>query len=710
MVTAAVLTADQRLGFQIHSWMKELSDQVQLENFSDLKTFSTKIETEIIDGDKLKSKDDDAPLDAEDIGSGKTSKPEQSRYYGILIVDVDLLLQSNERPLTWSTMIKDLLKDRGRSDPDQPTKILLMSFESGSIKPESFRHEAIDDLVLKPLDRSLFLQKVEILAAEKPGVKPSFLFRQTTAMDIEVGKDVMIDEISEFAVAIRNPAPLAEGVFAAIHCEVFGDRAQGRILARSYKSEKHPTIEGEFLVRFGYFGVTTAQLDRVKKYIRQQQMPGRSKTPRAASLDIEDPPVPFNRIAIIDMDRNESKELKSTITDHYLGVAVTQFPSYARFLFALQKLAPQKPVPVQPVIQTPAVAELMGPPKPEEAPEPVEEVPPWPTNGPLVFLAGGPDVELKRFVSGAGKKDELVFGKTAEEWIERPSDWLSGMEKDDREDFQQMIDYVKGGGKGYALFRVRDEEDRLYYLEANGSLEKAGDGDGNAILKIELRRHSEEDWKTLEKKASAGDQVVDPAEFRFDAIFIDGTLIRGEVPSWIEGLNEALLNAGAFNRGEPMPKIMILADEKSRLRPESFRFKAIGDFVFKPLERKFVSYKVKTLIPELVPRGEPDMPPFVPCEIPAKLAKDAKMEEVSEYGLTIAHPSPFRGNVYMRFFSPLFGDNSDGVIGRCTHCDKKAGEGEGYACHFTFFGTTDEVLKRIRTWIREDYVHRKEGS
>lgn len=711
MVTAAVLTADQRLTFQIHSWMKELGDTVQLEVFSDLKAFTTKIETEVIDDSKLKSNDDDAPLDAEDIGSGKSGKPEQSRYYGLLIVDVDMLLSNNERPLTWSTVIKDLLKDRGRSDPMMPTKILLMSFESGSIKPESFRHEAIDDLILKPLDRSLFLQKVELLAAEKPGVKPSFLFRQATSMAIEVGKDVMIDEISEFAVAIRNPAPLAEGVFAVIHCEVFGDRGQGRILARSYRSEKHPTIEGEFLVRFGYFGVAQAQLDRVKKYIRAQQMPSRSKGARKATIDIEDPPVPFNRVAIIDMDQQESKELRSTINDHYLGVAVTQFPSYARFLFALNKLAPKKAEPVQPVLQTPAVAEMMGPPNPYTIePEPVEDVPPWVGTSGLTYIAGGTDAQLIRFVSGTGKKNDLIFNKLAEEWMERPSDWLSGMEKEDREDFQQMIDYVRNGGKGYALIRVRDDEDRLYYLEASGVIEKTGDADGNATFKILLKRHTEDDWKALRKKASAGEDVADPAEFRFDAIFIDGSLVRGEVPSWIEGLNEALINVGAFNRGETMPKIMILSDEKSRLRPENFRFKGIGDFVFKPVERKFVSYKIKTLIPELVPRGEPDMPPFVPCEIPAKLAKDAKMEEVSEYGLTIAHPSPFRGNVYMRFFSPLFGDNSDGVIGRCSHCDKKQGEGEGYACHFTFFGTTDEVLKRIRTWIREDYVHRKEGS
>jgi hypothetical protein len=108
------------------------------------------------------------------------------------------------------------------------------------------------------------------------------------------------------------------------------------------------------------------------------------------------------------------------------------------------------------------------------------------------------------------------------------------------------------------------------------------------------------------------------------------------------------------------------------------------------------------------------------------MAKDVRMVEVSEYGISIVHPAPFREGVFMRFFSPLFGEHPDGIIGRCNYCEKTEADHGGvggaaggaagashhatYHCNFILFGAHDELLRRIRSWIREDYVHKKEGS
>jgi hypothetical protein len=63
----------------------------------------------------------------------------------------------------------------------------------------------------------------------------------------------------------------------------------------------------------------------------------------------------------------------------------------------------------------------------------------------------------------------------------------------------------------------------------------------------------------------------------------------------------------------------------------------------------------------------------------------------------------------MRFFSPLFGNQADGVLARCAASLPAGGEDPMYKCHFVFFGCSDELHKRIRTWIREDYVQKKES-
>jgi hypothetical protein len=102
------------------------------------------------------------------------------------------------------------------------------------------------------------------------------------------------------------------------------------------------------------------------------------------------------------------------------------------------------------------------------------------------------------------------------------------------------------------------------------------------------------------------------------------------------------------------------------------------------------------------------MPPFIPCELPGRVAKEVKMESIAEFGLTILHPTPFRPHVYMRFFVPVIGEGARGILARCTHCEKTEGANPVYRCHFAFFGVGDELLKRIRKGIREDYVQKKE--
>ncbi|MES2854430.1 MAG: hypothetical protein V4692_01145, partial [Bdellovibrionota bacterium] len=367
-------------------------------------------------------------LDAEDIGSGKSSSKKKDSFYRLLIVDLDLVLASNQTPLSWAKFIKELLKEKNCSDPLFPVKIIFMAFEGGTVRPEGLRHESVDDLIVKPLDKSVFLQKIELLTADKPNISPTFLFRQKAEEVIEAGKDAMIDEISDFAIAIRNPTPLAQGVYATIHCEVFGQNEDARVIARVYQSQKHPSLEGEWLVRFMYFGLRSQQLNNVKKFLRDHQSPGRFKAPRDENLG-GDPAVPFNRIAVIDMDQTAFEDISSIVGQRYMGVELIHFPSYARFLMQIQKYMPeQKPLALAP---DPAAAKAGD--KPAEV-VPVEVKPPevkvevkgWPGKKPLIFTVNAESLELLAFDVPL-KPEEIVFGKKVGDWKDRAGDWMASI-------------------------------------------------------------------------------------------------------------------------------------------------------------------------------------------------------------------------------------------------------------------------------------------
>ncbi len=695
MVTVAVLTADQRLSFQIHTWLKALSETIRWEVHSDIAAFAQKIETENAADLVEKSKvTDDTPLDAEDIGSGKSSSITDA-FYRLLIVDLDLLNLPGPQAAAWARDLKKLMLSKNRSDVTYPVRVLFLAFEGGKFHVDDYRDAAIDDLVIKPLDQSVFLQKIEILTADDSAIRPTFLFRQETSLPIEIGKDAVIEEISEFSAAIRNPAPLANGVYAAIHSSVFGQADFGRVIGRVYELEPHPSIEGASIVHFGFFGLKSDQLANVKKYVRDRQPPPKPKPPQP-NLSDQDPTVPFNRLAVIDMNVDTFHEIESTLKDNFVGVQCTHYLSYARLLAALKTFYPQS---------TNAVAEAQATAKAQlHSPIDAHDRRAW-SAASLGLLLKATSQELVRFETTLGV-GEKILGRDRGEWLMNPKSLFASLDKQDANELREMIDYALSGGKGRAFLKINDPDHHVYFFEADATLAKAADEDDDAQIRVELTQIEKAVY--VKHAADHMEKKLEPADLLYDAIFIDVNLIRGEIKPWFDGLREAYMKAAVLTPGQPMPKILLLADEKSKSSPDAYRTKEVFDYIFKPIDRKSMTYKAKIAVNELIPRKEPEIPPFVRAQIQAKLAKDAVMEELSEYGLSIAHPTPFKTGSMVRFFSPLLGGGVDGVLGRCTHCDLK--EDKNFLCHFMFFGTSDEILKRIRTWIREDYVHRKEGS
>ena len=698
MVTVAVLTADQRLGFQIHTWLKDLADTIRLETHSDLAAFAQKIETEnateVVAGSKS---GDEAPLDAEDIGSGK-SQAITDAFYRLLVVDLDLLNLSGKEAAEWAGNLKQLMLRRDRSDPNFPTRVLFLAFEGGGFKIDNFRFDEIDDLIIKPLDQAVFLQKIELMTSDDPTIKPTYLFRQQTKMVIEIGKDAVIEEISEFALAIRNPAPLSSGVFAAIHASIFGQADLSRVIGRAYKSVIHPTIEGAHLVHFSYFGLRSDQLNAVKKFVRDRQPPMRAR-PHQPTISDQDPTTPFNRVAVVDMNMDVFHEIQSALKDHYVGVESTHYLSYARLLAALKTFYPVKESAPAATTTTAAPVEPLAPPDDSHG------LPAWTMEKPLDILILSTTLELLEIESRVENTDS-IFARTGDEWMANASSFFAGLDKQDANELQEMISYAMSGGKGRAFLKMKDLVNRLYYVEAEARLGRTVEGEEGAPIHVQLRQIDKEIY--VKHVAEHTEKQLQPQDLLYDAIYIDVNLIRGDIQPWFDGLHESYMKASIVKPGQPMPKIILLAEEKAKNQPEAYRNKAISDYLYKPIDRKMMSYKAKVSISELIPRKEPEIQPHVRTDLPAKLAKDATMEELSEYGLSIAYPTPFRKGSMVRFFSPLLGGGVDGVLGRCSHCELK--EDKTFLCHFVFFGTPDEILKRVRTWIREDYVHRKEAT
>lgn len=683
-------SGDARATQQMRGWFKLFANQPYLESYSSIESFEQKYEQPL----KLR----DTMIADDDFGNDESNPTARAQKLEIeaaltpirlFIVDLESI---PNKPLDWLVATREKLRTLGHISDGVPFRTLLLGYEDPHLRPDRFRHEAVDDMVLKPLDQQLFLQKVELLLADKPDITPTFIFRARAEGTIEIGKDAVIDEISDFAISIRNPAPIAEGVFAQIHSSIFGAMAStSRIMGRCYASVRHPQYEGLWLVRFSLFGISNAQLIELRKFVRGRQMPARARfaSPRIPGQTKTKLP-PRYRVAVIDLNRDISAQAQGTIEENFDRIAVTVFPSYTRFLAGLAKLSGQ--------------AEANGPVIEEDGDGSIINgaIP----GGRTTLIVSDKEFELLAFDPGM-KPTETFLGRSTDEWRARPNDWISMIPKSDHEDFNEFLSYTASGGQGVTGVRFVDLNGGMIYAEVKGQFRSSTSPDVPAMLRLDLKQIDRAAWLDLNRQIAKG---ATPDQYRFDAIVIDGGLIRNDIASWLGGLQSALVRATVLTLEDPLPKILILADEESRVLPGDFAQRGISDFIFKPLDRKLLTDKLAVATPQLSRSIMPDAPPFVPCELTAQVCKTVPLEELSEFGLTVSHPTPFKPRIFMRFFSDLFGEAPEGVLARCTASVPVAGEDPSFKCHFVFFGCSDELHKRIRNWIREDYVHKKESN
>lgn len=691
MQKCVLISSDPRVVQQLRGWFRLFENQPYLEIHSSAKAFEEKYSEPLDQRDAMIGDGATQAGDGDDTQSlaQKLEIEAELTAIRLLVIDLDSV---SVKPLDWIVDTKEKLKSLGHITDHVGFKTLLLGYDDPHLRPERFRHDAVDDMVIKPLDQQLFLQKVELLLADKPDINPTFIFRARAEGEIEIGKDTLVDEVSDFAISIRNPTPIAEGVFAHIHLKILGSSATtSQALGRCYASVRHPHYEGQWLVRFALFGLTNDQLGELRKFIRTRQMPGRAKlasNSRKPPTTVKNKLPPRYRVAVIDLNRDILAQAQGTIEENFDRTQVTAFPSYTRFLAALAKLSGQ--------------AEVSGIPDDDEMTGMVFGAIP---GGRTTLIVTEDDFDLLEFDPKL-KPHETFLGKIADDWLQRPLDWIKSVPKTDHEDFNEFLSYTATGGQGVTGVRFVDANGGLVYAEIKGRF-VAGDSETPSKLRLDVKQIERDAWMDLNRLVAKG---ATPDQFRFDALIIDGGLIRSGAAEWLEGLHGALVRAKVITAVEPLPKIFIFADESSRVLPADFAHRGINDFVFKPFDRKLLTDKLTVAVSQLSRSSIPDSSPFVPCELTGQVCKSVPLEELSEFGLTIRYPTPFKPHVFMRFFSDLFGATNDGVLARCTASVSTGADEPTFKCHFVFFGCSDELHKRIRNWIREDYVQKKEAE
>lgn len=712
MKLIVVITADARLSSQIDQWVRmHMADKACVETHASLDAYKATLETP----------KEAAPAPVKD--GGKDGAP---KSLGLFIVDTDAI---QGKPVVWFGNLQKLVKD---GIPDLVSggapKVLALGHPSGLYKPESFQVDFVDDMALKPVDRTLLLQKIEFLISDDQKPNPSFLFRAKTSQTIELGTSTVVDEIAEIGIAFHTAQNLSEGAFVSIHSDVFSTTGSKRLLARVQECVPNPQKEGEFLARCTYFGISQEQLSSIRRYIQAHQgkiaLPARPKSVIPAAPAAEKKGIPkaildkmaalmARKIAIIDLNPDSLNETKSILESNFKDVPIRTFPSFSRLAAELRKLIPQAApaapaaAPAAPAGAAPAQGASAAKPGAKAAEIPAPE-PAFPKGNRLAVVLRGSTYLLVGFEPALTKTDNIL-GRPVAEWLEKADQWIGSVAPEDRESFGEFLSFVEGGSHGKSVVRMKDAVGNSIHFKVDGRLAKSSTGEGTALLRLELEEINETEWAKLTSDSPGGPAQApkDASAFRFEAVIIDAGFLRPDPKAWYEKFIALLQEAKVLGPNDRAPRVFVLSDAKSEIRLDEFRFAGIQDVLTRPTDRRYLTTQFRNLFPSLVPAGMIERPDFIGADFKVILGSEVLMEEISEYGLVIQYPSAIPLRLFLPFFSPTFGRNW--VWGRC-HSTEKAAEGANQRCQFMFFGPSDEVLQPIRRWVKEDYIAQKNAS
>lgn len=655
--TVLLVSHDKKTVSQLSRWLKELPDEVAVETATNL--------------DEVKDKFLNRSETASDVAPITT-------VVRLLIFDVAMFGSTD--PIDYISETRAAFQNSAFCSTETPVKVMILSFDNAALPLKTFIHEDIDDLLMKPLDHQLFLQKAGMMLADKSATAGNFLFKQKADFSVEMAKDVRIVKMSEFGVVISNPSPLAPGVYAHLYSNLFGEKKKSSVWGRVFSARRDPKVRGNYLCFFSFFGIQPDQLSTYRRALRERRKEIRF---HETGYDKAKVPAAIRHVAVIDRNPASASLIADSLSANYLNLKTYTFSSYAQFLRAVSGSAVST-VDEQTLASTDA--------------EPVK-----PFAGSILTLTISTEgADLQKVEPGVVPAAHFC-GHLLED-LEGTNKWLDALAPSDKDEWDEFLLTLRRGHKSQAILHFKNVSGATHTLLVRGENSRSSEIEGKTI-RLELRELSQEELELENDRRSKEKAVFS----QVDAIYIDALSIPAFTP-WYEHLKDLLKNSNLLI-GEKLP-VCLMVEEKSSIDLAEYRIPAVSDLVFKPIDRRFVASKAAIIISDLVASNEDNVDlSFTPADLPAKISKEVRLNEVAEFGFQIKSSIPLREGIFLRFYSPLFLDETgEGVLGRSTSCTQDPNEKDSFGCFFTFFGVTDAQLKHIRNWIREDYVNKKDSA
>lgn len=605
-----------------------------------------------------------------------------------ILSSIDLIIFKNkcidEDVRDWVFKIRRMLKDKNMWPEEHPTRFIATKYENDGVETSALIHPYIDDLICLPLDKLIFLQKVEIVLGLPNKTMPQFLFTQDVDIKVEISKLTTLERLSDMGFAIKNPVGLKDGILGHFYLRIPSpvrhkpDKTIS-FYAKAIKSTPHPSDTEAYLVYFTYFGVAKDVLTTIKGHLQTKPSYKPFVTDEAEkfvfndqNLFLTDEDKRERVIAVIDVDEDIITTIKNRSEKHMPQARVIAEKSpYVFIKKYLRDIEEEEEDDDDSEFATPE--------------DIYKDVICWTINS--------SSLDLDRLLTKPKKNDELL-GHLATELFSEPQQWLDLFKlKETRKMLDEVLNIVRLGNTSNFNFILVDSDEMPKVLDMTFKFVD------DETIRIEMRTPEEDE-------ADAGDSDIES----LDVIVIDQSLLPPDIDSWITGINEMARKCGVRMKGQEI-KVIVTGSSFSEKNHEKLRKSKVMALLEKPLENRFLLFLLSVATHSKYSMFNFDNIGWVNTKLPCHIAKNAKLEILGEFGAAVRHPRPLAPGCSLFLHGSIFDHAPDNTLcAHFYHCkDHELHRGQ-YLCTFLYFGINDSFLKYTRSWIRDNYASRKNAN
>jgi hypothetical protein len=297
----------------------KLDPQLMIRYFESLEDFSKWIKVVMLEGPEALPKGGSAPLGQQEGGGGS--------HQLSLVITKNEFLGTKHMSLLKKT--RDLFIKKGLCTPEDPTSLVLTSFESPDFDIKLAEDYIINNVIFKPFDKLMLQQHLAFAIGGHHPVSQYSVHNMKTTASIEMLKEVEIEAFSDVGFISISNRPIAPGSVAKYYSPDFISLRQKSMMALCLRCEPHPGRKDHYRCGFSYLAADSFQISNIRKQVRKKEL-----KPFHYEWFEKTPASPVE-IALISSDAELAQNFKDNMEKSYSNAKILLFTNLQDFIYTI---------------------------------------------------------------------------------------------------------------------------------------------------------------------------------------------------------------------------------------------------------------------------------------------------------------------------------------------------------------------------------------